>query len=192
MSETDFLRYKRQLRIAQSKGEVRNPIGLQHGKLASKKTCKELLEDYASKRVGLTNAQFRTVLDRLCRKKDGTISEHTQRTLAPLYAELNANRAPHYGIVLMVLGKLNTSFFPRRKKGDEETEEGVKAEPAKEAGLEQGKMVVKKSCFVETKPSEASKKAKLKQKQKDNWRKETAGAWRDDRVDDIKSVGNGL
>jgi len=180
---SDFTRYKSQLAEAQARGEVRQNITLEHGKKASKKTCKDLLTDYCENQCRLSPQQFRSILDHMCRKKDGTVSEYTQKLLAPLYKELDAKRLPHYGLVLMVLEKLNKPFIPKLKKDDEEEENN----------LDQPKTVVKKTAFVKPSKPNPMSKAELKKKLEQLWREKTSEAWRgDDRTDHIKSVGNGL
>lgn len=150
-----------------------------------KKTVKELLESYAAQTAKFTPIQFLTLLRILSRKKDGTTSEYTQKLLAPIYIELTANRLPHYGLVMMVLEKLNRPFFRRKKNqgGEEEVEE-----MAKQPGIR-----VKSSNFINTKPTQADREAELRKKLTEQWRKKTADGYAtENRTDKIKSVGNGL
>ena len=151
-----------------------------------KKTVKELLESYAAKTVKFTPIQFLTLLRILSRKKDGTTSEFTQKLLAPIYLELTANRLPHYGLVMMVLEKLNRPFFRRKKNQGGEEEEMAKKEPG---------IKVKASNFVTSKTTAQPKhnEAELRKKLDEQWRKKTADGYKAGERDlNIKSVGNGL
>jgi hypothetical protein len=152
-----------------------------------KKTVKDLLESYANKTAKFTPVQFITLLGVLTRRKDGTISEFTQKMLAPLYMELTANRLPHVGLVLMVLEKLNKPFFRRKKNqdgGKEEVEEVSKTPGTR----------VKASNFMSTKSTVVkTTDADLRKKLDDQWRKNLADAYKAGSRDlHIKSVGNGL
>ena len=148
-----------------------------------KKTVKELLESYAQKTAKFTPIQFLTLLRILARKKDGTDSAYVQKLLAPIYLELTANRLPHYGLVMMVLEKLNKPFFRRKKTQDGEEEE----EMAKTPGT-----VIKKSNFIHAKVP-TNKEAELRKKLDAQWRQKTADSYKaGERDQDIKSAGNGL
>ena len=148
-----------------------------------KKTVKDLLESYAHHTAKFTPIQFLTLLRILARKKDGTDSAYVQKLLAPIYLELTANRLPHYGLVMMVLEKLNKPFFRRKKTQDGEEEE----EMAKTPGI-----VIKKSNFIHAKVH-VSKEAELRKKLDAQWRQKTADSYKaGERDQDIKSAGNGL
>lgn len=154
-----------------------------------KKTVKELLESYAGKTAKFTPAQFIILLRILTRKKDGTTSEYTQRLLAPIYAELAANRLPHVGLVLMVLEKLNKPFFRRKKNHGEEEE--VEEMPKKEPGTRVKASNFMSSKTTATKPGHSD--AELRKKLDEQWCKKTAEGYKSGKRDlNIKSVGNGL
>jgi hypothetical protein len=181
MAEVGLKRYKAQLAKAHAEGTVRSNIPKVHGKKASKKSCKDLLQSYVDGYAKLTIAQFKVILDHMCLKKDGTISEYTQKLLEPLYQELRANKIPHRGIVLLVLAKLNKPFFRRRKKEDEE-EETPKPQTK-----------TKKSAWVSQPKDPKAEHARLQKKIHDEWKKKTSNAYnKGNATDRIKSVGNGL
>jgi len=91
-------------------------------KPVSKSSCKAILEKFIVRESKLTQPQLRTILDRLCTKKDGTTSPHTVKTFLPMYQALDRGEFPKLPDMLSALRALNKPFVRRKKKVEETPE----------------------------------------------------------------------
>ena len=91
-------------------------------KPVSKSSCKAILEKFIVREAKLTQPQLRTILDRLCTKKDGTTSPHTVKTFLPMYQALDRGEFPKLPDMLSALRALNKPFVRRKKKVEETPE----------------------------------------------------------------------
>jgi len=94
-------------------------------RVASKSSCKALIEKFIMRQIKLTVPQMRVLFDRLCTNEDGSRSEYMYDKVLKLgYKALDEGKMPSLPIMLNIFIALNKPFR-RKKKVAEEVPEDV-------------------------------------------------------------------